>query len=434
VSRRGGGRGSSLRRSGGGGGVNPFATAGYIVDINGTNITETSGKIDTLLDQSGNGNHYTQATAANRPARIAAGGPYGRDAVDFRLVATRGVNVSRANVGAGTGPVTTYTVSQIGTSGRYISDGAAINSRASFNNGGTMQRLFAGAAAADVAVLPGQWVIEACVFNGASSKHSVDGGVIATGNVGATTDIGDTWGGTAGIANDAQGLNALAVRRIVYNVAHTDAEINARVALLHVWLIAGATSPRIFAAGDSIVYGANAYVGGWRPEATTTIRVSRANATFVGPYFSTGGHRGVSGETADTVASNLTAFSAQITPDAVDCFYLAWGVNDIGGGRSSAQIETSLNAIIDQCQSTRPGKPILVQSIIKPGAGAAAGYGTNRAVADTVNAALPALCTAQGVTFVDVGTPALDIDQIHPTAAGYTSMAAIIAPAIVAVT
>ena len=75
--------------------------------------------------------------------------------------------------------------------------------------------------------------MSAAVFNGASSAHSINGGAQVTGNVGALTDAGHTFGGRGG--GVVQGFNSKATRHIIYSVAHSAAQVLQVVAYLRAW-------------------------------------------------------------------------------------------------------------------------------------------------------------------------------------------------------
>jgi len=226
--------------SGGGSSLIPaLPTANLVGDYNSTSpsfYTLTSSRVSAMLDQSPVGtNALSQAVAANRPTIAAAGGPTGQDAFDFSLNA--GLGVSCANVSLGlSATCSIYCVTQTPGTSRYIYDGgAAADSRLAFNNvSGTQLVIFAGSQACTVACTPGTWIVDAAVFNGASSGQSVNGAALVTGNPGAGSDAGITFGGRQ--ANDgAAGLNAKAIRMLVYSVAHSPAQVAAVYAYLHAW-------------------------------------------------------------------------------------------------------------------------------------------------------------------------------------------------------
>jgi hypothetical protein len=230
-----------LRAIAGGASAPSLPTANLVGDYGfaPTQITEVSGRISALLDQSGTGHDLAQATAGNRPIRIANGGPNNRDAGDFTLLAGAMVGLASADVGVGTGAVSIYTVGQIPASGRYWCDGMSLNSRVIFNNGGTSLALFAGSVACGVTVgssplAVGDWAVSAAIFNGASSKHALNGGSASTGNVGATTSAGHTIGGISSFGA-AQGANCRIARQLIYAAAHDDATRALVTTYLKLW-------------------------------------------------------------------------------------------------------------------------------------------------------------------------------------------------------
>jgi lysophospholipase L1-like esterase len=186
------------------------------------------------------------------------------------------------------------------------------------------------------------------------------------------------------------------------------------------WSLSSGASARVMACGDSITYGYQSLLGGWRPRATQAVSVRYA---WVGPYDSYGLNRGVSGEKASDVAGDLAAFAAELVTYAPDVVVLAWGTNDLGNGGTVADYETNMNAIIDQVQMTLPLCKIVVQSIVEPTSGPYFAHIANYVTANTTT--LPAICAAQGCTFADVGTSIVTSDGVHPVQGdtGYNLMA-----------
>jgi lysophospholipase L1-like esterase len=178
---------------------------------------------------------------------------------------------------------------------------------------------------------------------------------------------------------------------------------------------ASASLGRLLVAGDSIAIGYSALTGGWRLNTIANLEAMGVACTGVGPYTTgLGNHRAVSGEKASEV-TDLQAVIAAYTPDAI---VIAWGPNDIGAGDGAVATLAAINARIDDAQAAGiPNSRIFVQSIVKATAGPFAAFAVDY---DTVNAALPAACVTQGVTFVDIGAPA-NSDGVHPTDAGYTN-------------
>ena len=194
----------------------------YVYD--GTNAT-------TALDQSGAGNDITSAAP---PTVAAAGGPdAAHDAFDFAVAATaKGLGKTLMGLGV---PCTVYVVLQRQGASRYAYDGAVTpDSRTLYGIDATHTGIYAGAAMGSIAGVAGTWVIDAAVYNGASSKHYENGGTPVTGDSGASTDTGFVWGGRNGLVA-ANGFNAKACRLRVFAAAHTDAQVQDEVAYLTWW-------------------------------------------------------------------------------------------------------------------------------------------------------------------------------------------------------
>lgn len=208
-------------------------TANLVADWDGAaaHVTEVSGRVSALLDQSGHAHDLAQATAGARPVRVAGGGPNGRDAIDFALNAGATTLLTSADIGLGTGPATLYTVLFVpSASPRVVCDGSVHDSRAVYASASGVMAQFAGSSAN--AVAGSGWVVDAAVFNGAASKHAINGGTAATGNPGAGASPGHTLGSSASTANAWQGLVA---RQVIYAAAHDDTTRAAITNYLKAW-------------------------------------------------------------------------------------------------------------------------------------------------------------------------------------------------------
>jgi len=187
---------------------------------------------------------------------------------------------------------------------------------------------------------------------------------------------------------------------------------------------------RVMCTGDSITIGYNDLVGGWRPGLSTALTAASVGHVFVGPYSDAyGAHRGASGDRAGAQGAGFQSDCETYDPRVI---VFGYGVNDIGGEYLDAQ--GTLDAIetaIGYAQAGAPQAIVLVQSLIVPDSNDFPTYYARRAMNVTVNAALPALCDSLGCRFVDVGAPELD-DGVHPTAAGYATMATAISAAVIA--
>ena len=178
--------------------------------------------------------------------------------------------------------------------------------------------------------------------------------------------------------------------------------------------------------GDSIVLGMYGKTGGWRVHLTGLLSSAGVSHEFVGPYTNVGKHRGVNGTSAYQQTSQVQTDCETYDPHII---IIAYGVNDIGGvpdggqGRTAAQTEPEIEEVIAWARAGAPHAHILVQTVIVPQGSTYASYWSRRAEHIALNAALPALCAANGVTMVDVGAPATT-DDIHPSdGAGYPAMA-----------
>lgn len=193
---------------------------GYYTPYSPSYYTLVSGRVSAALDQSASGNDLAQAVAGNRPAIAAGGAPDGiRDAFDFAFLAGVSTQLLKASLGL-SAAVTVYTIFRTPAVNMYVHDAGTPNQRAlMFLAAGNVFKMFCGSFACPIAGVTGTWVVDAAVFNGASSKQNVNGGTDATGDVGAGSHAGFCIGRGDGAAN---GLNTLATLVLVYDGAHSD--------------------------------------------------------------------------------------------------------------------------------------------------------------------------------------------------------------------
>ncbi|AKF08899.1 SGNH/GDSL hydrolase family protein [Sandaracinus amylolyticus] len=188
---------------------------------------------------------------------------------------------------------------------------------------------------------------------------------------------------------------------------------------------------RVLPGGDSITVGNDGLTGGWRRPLGVLALAAGKPIEWCGLFSdATGSHRGLANESGSsgTLTTNWQAWCAGYAPDVI---IIGWGINDAAnGGASGATILSMLETRIDQAQAGAPNAAIFVQKILRNAIPATA----YNAQIDIANAGLPDLCTAQGVTFVDVGDPVRS-DNVHPIdgPTGYDLMAAALAAAIIPV-
>lgn len=190
----------------------------------GSHVTITSGRVSAVLDQSGNGNDLSQAGSTNRPTQSPGGGPNGLDAIDFAINGAIATGVLSTNIGLGVSTARTVVIlGEAPAAGRYHCDGQAGNTMVLFNSSGN-EALYAGVALSDGAITGGVNIVASGVFNGTSSKVTVNAGTTSTGNTGAVpSDVGFTWGGYASFSA-AQCANCKMSIAVVYSGAMSDAD------------------------------------------------------------------------------------------------------------------------------------------------------------------------------------------------------------------
>lgn len=159
--------------------------------------------VASWTDESGNSRHAVQATGANKPL-YKTNIVNGRPAIKFD-----GVNdfLATASFGATTQPMTIYFVAQrVGTtaSGYQLADGIVVGNRMTLESVVTtgLPLIFAGASLSGIEDLGSSAFLFKAVFNGASSKISINDIHHATGSASTGTITGITLGaaynGTAG--------------------------------------------------------------------------------------------------------------------------------------------------------------------------------------------------------------------------------------------
>lgn len=182
---------------------------------------------------------------------------------------------------------------------------------------------------------------------------------------------------------------------------------------------------RIMPCGDSITVGETALIGGWRAILQASLNAQNFAPVYVGSSSDGyGSYVGGSGTTAQGFAAGLSGLCTTYSPRVV---ILGWGANDIGGDLADAATTLDrMSACIEGVLLGAPQAICLQQTLVVPQSGV---YYGQRAVFEEVNAALPALCASLGVPLVNIGTPATS-DGLHPTGAGYASMADLIYAAL----
>jgi lysophospholipase L1-like esterase len=178
---------------------------------------------------------------------------------------------------------------------------------------------------------------------------------------------------------------------------------------------------RILCGGDSITVGYDALSGGWRKNLSASVIADGKSCSWAGPYSdSIGSHRGLAGDQAGAVTS---AFQTECLRRAPTIIILAWGVNDTGT-QTASTVLARMSGIMDWAVSGSPNAHIYQQTVLT--------VPTQTAKIAEINAALPSLCAARGITLIDMGNPARDAGNVHPIdgATGYDLMASTIYTAI----
>jgi hypothetical protein len=102
-------------------------------------------------------------------------------------------------------------------------------------NIGSNMILYAGSTACSIAApVTGSWIVNAAIWNSASSKQSINNGTAATGDPGAATAAGFTMGNYAAVTT-AQCHDAKMSRAVLYHNVHTDSQRADLTAYLMNW-------------------------------------------------------------------------------------------------------------------------------------------------------------------------------------------------------
>jgi hypothetical protein len=203
-----------------------------------------AGRIDKWLDQGGLGNELEQTDPGNMPVPAPGAGPNGLDAIDFSTFAGAATFVLKASLGLGP-QVTVFTLVQTPGPNRYVHDGNVVDSRVLFYlAAGNAYNIYNGHVVLPILETTGDWVVDAAVFDGATSKHALDAGPIGTADAGGNNDAGFSYGRGDGGASNC--LNSLASIAVVYVGAMSDADqIDVRYYMMGLGLLLGAEPPPV---------------------------------------------------------------------------------------------------------------------------------------------------------------------------------------------
>lgn len=200
----------------------------------------------------------------------------------------------------------------------------------------------------------------------------------------------------------------------------------------------GASPTRVMCLGDSITEGYDlaTYFGlpktdAWRYRFWYRVRRAGLAVQMVGPHDSgssyaawSGQHAGLGGTTLAVMNSSVAAWIASHTPDVI---ILIGGVNDLVSvdvATTVARLETLLDTI-----AGTPTAPHVILSTTPINS-------SDSADCVAYNAAIPAVATAKGATFVDAGSQivagsGLIADNVHPNPRGNEAMATSLAAAYI---
>jgi lysophospholipase L1-like esterase len=180
---------------------------------------------------------------------------------------------------------------------------------------------------------------------------------------------------------------------------------------------------RVFCKGDSITVGLDGMTGGWRKNLAAAMTAAGHSYSWAGFYSdATGSHGGLAG---DQAGAQTSAFQTECLRRAPTVIILALGVNDTA--QTAATVLTRMTALMDWAVAGAPNAHIFQQTVLT--------IPTQTAKIAEINAALPDLCTARGITLIDMGDPERDGGAVHPIdgATGYDLMASTIAAAVLPV-
>lgn len=195
---------------------------------------------------------------------------------------------------------------------------------------------------------------------------------------------------------------------------------------------------RIMCMGDSITVGYTSLLGGWRPGLSSALTAAGISHEFAGVYVDAyTRHHAASGTAASQQTSALQTDCEAYDPATI---IIGWGANDVGGNADGGQQHSAATAladigdVIDWCVAGAPQafrlRRIFVQTLIVPQNATLATYYSRRQHSEQVNVGLVDLCDSKGVRLIDVGAPATS-DGLHPSQAGYATMAATISAAVI---
>lgn len=173
--------------------------------------------ISTLYDISGNGNHLTQATGSAKPTYRATTGPNSKPCADF----DGGDSLARIFPTPLVQPNTFFAVFQLDTATGVLTDNTGGGAGRVFATYGDPWQIDAGVGLVHTAVRrTGEWVLSEGVFNGASSRNTIDG-ITVNGNAGTNSWDGVTMSGNWLGGNPIDGRVA---EFIIYNANVLDAD------------------------------------------------------------------------------------------------------------------------------------------------------------------------------------------------------------------
>lgn len=192
---------------------------------------------------------------------------------------------------------------------------------------------------------------------------------------------------------------------------------------------AHARTVRIMSLGDSITDGYNV-PGGYRVDLEDDLVAEGINFDFVGTLangpagLAHKNHEGHNGFEIGQVSSRIDVWLAASEPDVV---LLMIGTNDVLHGYGLATAPDRLAALLDEIQAARPHAKVFVASI-PPLSGSARGQQVR-----SYNSAIPDLVRSRAslghsIAYIEIGgglTTADLVDGVHPSAAGYSKIAAL---------
>ncbi len=174
-----------------------------------------------VANQAGAGD-FSSSSSTFRPT-LSADSINGHAALEFTTVDAFGRSI-QASLGLGAA-ATLCLVTEAPGPARYLYDGTVTADTRCLLYSASQLRLYAGTYGPSIAVpTPGDWIVSVGVFNGASSRQTINGGVANTaGNVGGGAPVGVLLGARMGTAagNSLQGKIA---RALIYDGALSDTD------------------------------------------------------------------------------------------------------------------------------------------------------------------------------------------------------------------